>query len=144
MTLTEIPSWKRWGLPGVFEWHENQVITRRLFKLPNENNNNNTNFKGVFFFHFLNGTLAGIAFPFIVASFFTVLINSILSLLLLGMLYGFVLWIITLVPIHKPITGFSPWNHPLGHMPAFASLGGHIVYGFVLGFVMFMLMTYHI
>jgi uncharacterized membrane protein YagU involved in acid resistance len=144
MTLTEIPSWKRWGLPGVFEWHENQVITRRLFKLPNENNNNNTNFKGVFFFHFLNGTLAGIAFPFIVASFFTVLINSILSLLLLGMLYGFVLWIITLVPIHKPITGFSPWNHPLGHMPAFASLGGHIVYGFVLGFVRFMLMTYHI
>ncbi|MFL6348598.1 MAG: hypothetical protein ACJ72X_09930, partial [Nitrososphaeraceae archaeon] len=81
----------------------------------------------------------------IVASFFTVFImNSGTSLALLGMLYGFVLWIITLVPIHKPITGFSPWNHPLGHMPAFASLGGHIVYGFVLGFVMFMLMTYHI
>jgi hypothetical protein len=33
MTLTEIPSRKRWGLHGVFEWHENQVITRRLFKL---------------------------------------------------------------------------------------------------------------
>jgi hypothetical protein len=52
MTLTEIPSWKRWGLPGVFERHENQVTTRRLVKLPNENNN----------IHIL----AGIAFSFIV------------------------------------------------------------------------------
>lgn len=53
--------------------------------------------------------------------------NSGTSLALLGMLYGFVLWIITLVPIHKPITGFSPWNHPLGRMPALASLSGHII-----------------
>jgi hypothetical protein len=134
MTLTEIPSWKRWGLPGVFEWHENQVITRRLFKLSNDNDN--INFKGVFFFHFLNGTLAGIAFPFIIASFFTTLVISSTSLLLLGLVYGFALWIITLVPIHKPITGLSPFNHPLGHMPALASLGGHIVYGLVLGFMM--------
>jgi hypothetical protein len=134
MTLTEIPSWKRWGLPGVFEWHENQVITRRLFKLSNDNDN--INFKGVFFFHFLNGTLAGIAFPFIIASFFTTLVISSTSLLLLGLLYGFALWIITLVPIHKPVIGLSPFNHPLGHMPALASLGGHIVYGLVLGFMM--------
>ncbi|HEY6885585.1 MAG TPA: hypothetical protein VI278_16245 [Nitrososphaeraceae archaeon] len=131
MTLTEIPSWNRWGLLGVFEWHENQVITRRLFKLPNESNN--INFKGIFFFHFINGILAGIAFPFIVAFIFTGFIDSFASLLLLGTLYGFVLWIITLVPIHKPITGLSPFNHPLGHMPALASLGGHIVYGVVLG-----------
>jgi hypothetical protein len=133
MTLTEIPSWRRWGLYGVFEWHENQVITRVLFKLPRESNN--IYFKGIFFFHFLNGILAGIAFPFIVASFFTTLVNSSTSLLSLGTLYGFVLWIITLVPIHKPITGLSPFNHPLGHIPAFASLGGHIVYGLVLGII---------
>src|SRR5215212_2136597 len=135
MTLTEIPSWKRWGLHGVFEWHENQLITKRLFRLPNDNNK--IHFKGVFFFHFLNGTLAGIAFPFIVGSFFTTLVNSSTALLLLGLLYGFVLWIITLIPIHKPITGLSPFNHPLGRMPAFASLGGHIVYGVVLGFTIF-------
>ena len=140
MTLTEIPSWKRWGLPGVFEWHENQVITRRLLKLPNENNNN-INFKGIFFFHFINGILAGIAFPFIVTFFFTTLIDSFASLLLLGTLYGFVLWIITLVPIHKPITGLTPFNHPLGHVPAFASLGGHIVYGVVLGCMIFAFMS---
>jgi hypothetical protein len=138
MTLTEIPSWKRWGLHGVFEWHENQVITIRLFKLSNDNK---IYFKGIFFFHFLNGTLAGIAFPFIVASFFTSLVSSTGSLLLLGMLYGFVLWIVTLLPIHKPITGFSPFNHPLGRMPALASLGGHIVYGLVLGFMIFAFMS---
>jgi uncharacterized membrane protein YagU involved in acid resistance len=144
MTLTEIPSWKRWGLPGVFEWHENQVITRRLLKLPNETNNNNINFKGIFFFHFINGILAGIAFPFIVTFFFTTLIDSFASLLLLGTLYGFVLWIITLVPIHKPITRLSPFNHPLGHVPAFASLGGHIVYGVVLGCMIFAFMSNYI
>ena len=141
MTLTEIPSWKRWGLPGVFEWHENQVITRRLLKLPNENN---INFKGIFFFHFINGILAGIAFPFIVTFLFTTLIVSFSSLILLGTLYGFVLWIITLVPIHKPITGLSPFNHPLGHVPAFASLGGHIVYGVVLGFMIFVFMSNYV
>ena len=138
MTLTEIPSWKRWGLPGVYEWHENQVITRRLFKLPNENN---INFKGIFFFHFINGILAGIAFPFIVTFFFTMLIDSFASLLVLGTLYGFILWIITLVPIHKPITGLTPFNHPLGHVPAFTSLGGHIVYGVVLGCMIFAFMS---
>lgn len=143
MTLTEIPSWKRWGLPGVFEWHENQVITRRLFKLPNESNNN-IHFKGILFFHFINGILAGIAFTFIVTFLFTTLIVSFSSLLLLGTLYGFVLWIITLVPIHKPITGLTPFNHPLGHVPAFASLGGHIVYGVILGFMIFAFMSNYV
>jgi hypothetical protein len=35
----------------------------------------------------------------------------------------------------------SPFNHPLGHMPALASLGGHIVYGLVLGFMIFTFMS---
>jgi len=29
----------------------------------------------------------------------------------------------------------SAWNHPLGHLPALASLSGHLVYGLVLGLV---------
>jgi hypothetical protein len=51
---------------------------------------------------------------------------------LLGILYGSILWLVTLAPIHKPITGLSPWNHPIGHLPALASFGGHLVYGIVL------------
>ena len=49
--------------------------------------------------------------------------------------YGFALWIATLVPIHKPITGHSLWNHKLGHLPSIASLVGHLIYGLVLGIV---------
>ncbi len=128
MTLTEIPSWKKWGLHGVFEWHENQEITKFLVGL---SDSKKIHFGGIFFLHFLNGTLAGTAFPFIISLLpFSAIV---IPISLLGIFYGFILWIVTLVPIHKPITGFSPWNHPLGHLPALASLGGHVVYGFVLG-----------
>ncbi len=130
MTLTEIPSWKRWGLHGVFEWHENQAIITYVFHL---SDNKKIHFREIFFLHFLNGILAGIAFPFIIS--LLDLSAIVISLPLLGILYGFILWILTLIPIHKPITGFSPWNHPLGHRPALVSLGGHIVYGFVLGLI---------
>jgi hypothetical protein len=34
MTSTEIPSCKKWGLHGVFEWHQNLVITTHLVHLP--------------------------------------------------------------------------------------------------------------
>lgn len=128
MTLTEIPSWKRWGLHGVFEWHENQILSNRLLRLSDKKG---IHFRGIFFLHFLNGTLAGIAFPFIVSVF--IFLDIIIPLYSLGILYGIILWILTLVPIHRPITGFPPWNHPLGHLPALASLSGHIVYGLVLG-----------
>ena len=130
MTLTEIPSWKKWGLHGVFEWHENQAIITYVFRL---SDNKKIHFREIFFLHFLNGILGGIAFPFVISLFdFSAIV---ISLPLLGIVYGFILWILTLIPIHKPITGFSPWNHPLGHRPALASLGGHIVYGFILGLI---------
>ena len=130
MTLTEIPSWKKWGLHGVFEWHENQAIIAYVFRL---SDNKKIHFREIFIVHFLNGILAGIAFLFILSLFdFS---TSVTPISLLGILYGFILWILTLIPIHKPITGFSPWNHPLGHRPALASFGGHVVYGFSLGLI---------
>lgn len=125
MTAAEIPSWKRWGLHGVFEWHENQVITAYLLRSPGREK---ISYPGIFFFHFLNGTLVGIAFPYIAA-----FLLPAAPLLLPGILYGIVLWVLTLAPIHKPITGLHPWNHPLGRMPAIASLAGHMLYGIVLG-----------
>lgn len=107
MTLVEIPSWRKWHLQGVFEWHENQVIIRKLFSI-SKDEKKTVHFKGIYFFHFLNGVLVGIAFPFIITSFFPSFINDIVSLLLVGILYGFIIWIVTLIPIHKPITGLSP------------------------------------
>jgi hypothetical protein len=141
MTLTEIPSWRRWGLNGVFEWHENQILISRLLRLFSDHSGKKEkkttiHFKGIFFLHFLNGTLAGIAFPFIAYFQLASLgIFKVETIYILGIIYGFILWLLTLVPIHKPITGFSPWNHPLGRFPAFASLGGHMVYGIVLGVI---------
>jgi hypothetical protein len=40
-----------------------------------------------------------------------------------------------LFSIHKSITGYSVWNHQLGHLPSIASLIGHLIYGLVLGIV---------
>jgi hypothetical protein len=129
MTITEIPSWRKWGLLGVFEWHENQLLSTKFFHISTEK----ISFKYIFFLHFLNGSLAGIAFP---------LILSILDIpftldyiLVPSVVYGFMLWIVTLVPIHKPITGYCVWNHQLGHLPSIASLIGHLIYGLVLGIV---------
>ncbi len=54
-------------IKGVFEWHENYIITKRLrvyLHLSSTKDMNVENhFKGIFFFHFLNGSLAGVAFP---------------------------------------------------------------------------------
>jgi hypothetical protein len=137
MTITEIPSWKKWGIYGVFEWHENYIITKRLYLLfaHTIEKERQSYFRGIFFFHFLNGALAAIAFSYIVYFLSHSFSFTIISFSLFGILYGIVLWILTLVPIHKPITGYSVWNHPLGHVPAFASLSGHGVYGIVLGLV---------
>lgn len=129
MTVTEIPSWRKWGLLGVFEWHENQLLSSRFFHIPR----NKLSFKYIFFLHFLNGSLAGIAFPLIL-SILDIPITRYYTLML-SVGYGFALWIATLVPIHKPITGHSLWNHKLGHLPSIASLVGHLIYGLVLGIV---------
>ena len=116
MTMTEIPSWKKWGLLGVFEWHENQILATRFFHTAS----NELDFKYIFFLHFLNGSLAGIAFPLILSIMNIDITQD--HILLFSVVYGFVLWIATLVPIHKPITGNPLWNHNLGHLPSIASL----------------------
>lgn len=127
MTFVELPIWKKWGLHGVLEWHENQVITTKTFKLSPEK----THFIGIFAFHFLNGGVGGIGFLIILWIF----PESVSQIFVCSLIYGFFLWIGTLVPIHKQITGISPWNHPLGHIPALASLAGHLVYAATLGYV---------
>lgn len=129
MTVTEIPLWRKWGLQGVFEWHENQLLSARFFHIPREK----ISIKYIFFLHFLNGSLAGIAFTLILSILDIPITRD--YVLVSSVVYGFMLWIVTLVPIHKPITGYSVWNHQLGHLPSIASLIGHVIYGFVLGIV---------
>ena len=127
MSAIEIIPWRKWGLSGVFEWHENQILIAKFLRL--ENDDAGLHYLGIFGLHFLNGLLGGMGFYFAI-KFIDYL--AILPLPLLGILYSFFLWVVTLVPIHKPLTGLHPWNHPLGHWPAIASLAGHFAYGLVL------------
>ena len=106
MTLIESPFWKRWKLIGVLEWHENQVLISKFCRL----DVNELNFPGIFLLHFVNGGLGGLGL-LLAIEFIPQLIS--IPILILGILYGFFLWILTLAPIHKPITGIHPWNHPL-------------------------------
>lgn len=126
ITLIELLVWKKWKLIGVLEWHENQILISKFLKLDVKN----LNLQGVFLLHFLNGGLGGVGL-FVAIVLVPQLISTI-PILLLGILYGFFLWIVTLAPIHKPITGLHPWNHPLGKGPALTSLGCHALYGLVL------------
>jgi hypothetical protein len=127
MSAIEVIPRRKWGLHGVFEWHENQMLIVKFLKLKNDDAC--LHYLGIFGLHLTNGVLAGIGFYFAI-EFIDFL--ALLPLPLLGMVYGFFLWIVTLVPIHKPITGLHPWNHPLGHGPALTSLAGHFAYGIVM------------
>jgi hypothetical protein len=102
MTVSEIPSWRKWGLLGVFEWHENQILSARLFRIAR----NKPSFRYIFFLHIINGSLACIAYPFILSILDISIRSDYIYNIALSMVYGFVLWSVTLVPIHKPITGY--------------------------------------
>jgi len=125
MTILEIPAWKRFGLRGVLEWHENQVLSTKFFRL----SESELHVKGIFFLHFVNGGLGGIGFALAPALF--PFASSSLVPSAIG--YGLFLWLVTRIPIHKPITGITPWRHPDGIIPMIVSLAGHIAYGVVLG-----------
>jgi hypothetical protein len=134
MTLVEIPFWKKWGIKGVLEWHENQVLVSKLFGV----DQSRLDFPGIFLLHFANGSMGGLALLFAI-EFVPQLLS--IPVMILALLYGLFLWVLTLAPIHKPITGLHPWNHPLGKGPALVSLGGHAIYGLVLGTI-FLLAIY--
>jgi hypothetical protein len=127
MTLFEIPFWKKWGLKGVLEWHENQILYSKL----TNNKEERLNSFGIFLLHFINGALGGLAF-YLLLYIFPIFVSSIY---LVGIIYGLVLWLLTLLPIHKPITGIDPFNHPQGVGPLVVSFVGHLIFGTILSSV---------
>lgn len=122
MTLYQLPFYRLWGLIGVLEWHENACITSWFIKeQPEELVHHGM------VFHLTNGTL-----PAIVFSLISPFIFSWGPIVLLGIVYGLLLWVFTLAPIHRPITGVSITKNPLGWRPTIVSIVGHIIYGSVL------------
>ena len=134
MTIFEIPFWRIWGIVGVLEWHENQILASKLKRKFTKDEHNAVSYTGILILHVINGVLASIIFPFVYIYFVSIFfINDYSLSVMLGIAYGTLLWTVTLLPIHKPITGLSVWNHPLGRGPAIVSFCGHIVYGITLG-----------
>ena len=133
MTIYEIPFWKLWGIKGILEWHENQIIGSKILK-KFKRNNYHVNYTVILFLHIINGVLVAIVFPFVnLILSYPSFSNRYLLSIIWGIIYGILLWMLTLLPIHKPITGLSIRNHPLGNGPAIVSFSGHILYGTSLG-----------
>ncbi len=110
---------------GVLEWHENQCLMSRLLGKGPE-----TLTREGFILHFLNGGVAALFYAVIV-DYLSLRMNT----ALLGVLFGLLLWVLTLAPIHKPITGVSLTKHPLGLKPVLLSLAVHAVYGVVVAYM---------
>jgi len=118
MLLPEIFAWHKWGIRGVLEWHECQKMVDRLHRCKS--------LKAALVLHFVNGGLIGIPFLFLV-SFVTFLPKPIL-----GFAYGVVVWLLTLAPVHRLITGIPLLRHPQGWQPIVVSLLGHVAFGLTL------------
>jgi hypothetical protein len=139
MTIFEIPFWRYWGITGILEWHENQILVSKSIEKLRKIKYNQTNYFGIFLLHFINGSLAAIVFPFVFLFFNSIKYNVLFSIIL-GIIYGILLWLLTLYPIHKPITGLSIIRHPLGKGPLVVSICGHILYGISIGIFVFILL----
>lgn len=124
MTLFELFPYSELGLEGVFEWHENKSILEKLSV--------NYGMAGILFLHFLNGSIAAIPYPFILGY---LKVSSTWLRFLFSIAYGLVVWLVTLYPIHKPLTDIDPLRHPLGKKPLLYSITGHVIYGVGLGVV---------
>ncbi|MFN4336340.1 MAG: DUF6789 family protein [Candidatus Nitrosocaldus sp.] len=123
ISIIQYPFWKRWGMMGILEWHENQCLMSILLKKSPEKLT-----KEGFILHFLNGGLAALFYAVVVKGLSLIDVDA----NLLGLSFGLLLWILTLAPIHKPITGVSITKHPLGYKPTLLSLVAHVVYGIVV------------
>jgi hypothetical protein len=124
MTIFEIIPYTRFGIIGVFEWHENFAIISMFRKTGDK--------VSIFLLHFINGALAALPYPYLIEIFG---LQLYLPRLIFSAMYGLFVWLVTLLPIHKPLTGFNPFKHPLGSSPLCYSLAGHVIYGLGLGVV---------
>ncbi|MCS7143168.1 MAG: hypothetical protein NZ920_05210 [Aigarchaeota archaeon] len=127
MSVPQYFFWRRWSTIGILEWHENQVIISRLTGLPPDRS-----LVPGFALHFINGGLAAVSYALVVS---TVPQLTELTPLVLGPVFGLILWVLTLYPIHRPITGVDLSRHPLGHKPITLSVALHLLYGTIVSWL---------
>ena len=122
MSIFEYPFYRKWGIKGVYELHESEML---FCKLTNRDFQNKISSFGLLT-HMINGSLLSIPFVFYIN-----LVNT-SPTILLGIIYAIVVWIVTLLPVHKFITGESLSENPFGYKPALVSIFGHAIYGLIL------------
>jgi len=129
--ICEFPALYKWGVLGVLELHESECIADKFL---HRKAKNIITLSGMTI-HFINGVIIGIVF-YILLNIFNALNLFILHpLVLSGLIYGLIIFLITLAPVHKIITNTSILNHPLGRGPIFSSLIAHLIYGASLGII---------
>jgi uncharacterized membrane protein YagU involved in acid resistance len=112
-------------MEGVSEWHLNQALMARLLQRPPQD----LVVQGLIL-HFVHGELAGIIFALILPIF-----SSGIPIVEAGLAFGLLLWVIAII-IMKPVTGIGFRNHPMRLLPHVVNLGGHLLYGIMLGLVL--------
>ncbi len=122
MLIFEIPFYRYWGIRGVYELHESEMM---ICKLLNRTFQDKISTLGIII-HIINGSL--LAIPFVV--FMSIL--NIIPTVLIGISYAVFVWLVTLLPVHKIITGESIQENPYGYKSVLVSIFGHFVYGIVL------------
>ena len=55
MTIYEIPFWRIWGIKGILEWHENQILTSKLIKKFSKTKSDTGVYTGILLLHIING-----------------------------------------------------------------------------------------
>lgn len=113
--------YRRHGLRGVFEWHEVQASLFGFQSL------RSFGFVG-FAVHAAFGGVAGAA-VILAVQFLT------LPPLPTAVLVGFVMWLLTVL-LHERVAAVHPWRNDMGLGPVAASLGSHVAYGVVLGYLL--------
>ena len=120
MLPTELLAYRRWGLRGVFEWHEIHA------SLAGYQSGRPFGAVGLAA-HAILGGIVGAAFS---------IGRAIIPLppFLIAFGIGVGLWVGTIL-LHERVTAVHPWRNPMGPGPAATTLVSHLAYGVALGCV---------
>ena len=129
MTLFEIPFWYRFGMKGVVQWQVNEIITAKLLSKPYVEGKL---LRWAISMHLFHGIALGALFSILLAFAFPVFSST---LYLTGLGYSVALWIFVPFSSRAVLQRAGRVSFTTGGMAV--SLMAHVVYGLVLGEILF-------
>jgi hypothetical protein len=131
MILSEVPFWRRLGIPGVVEWQVNEIMASRLF---NEPYNAGKKLGSAILMHLFHGMALGILFTILVSF---ILPTGFTILLVAGLSYSLALWLFVPFSLRRVFERAGRTRFTQTGM--IVALLGHLVYGLALGGVLFVI-----